>query len=601
MLICVLLTGNLVNAQSRRLRIQTRPAEVEVEDEALEDETELTDDYDAQPQSPVQYYTPEPTRASSPSRFASSNDDYNGVYGQPTAATPRQRNDYNRPSVTIAPKTRTQEQTKAPPVQTIRNYNKVNDDGSFTFGYEAADGSFKEETRGTDCVVRGKYGYVDPDGNKREFTYVSGNPCDPNHPDETQDDRSVEDPNEPENVPQNYPQRPIRPVSNRPQQQYSRPAIQTTTHAPTTVFQNNYASSSYADEDEEPENIQLLQQRPQQRPEEVTIRQRPRITATTPSPISAFVTPTRPVSITPRPSYRLQPQTLQTQPPATTYRPNVQFASQKSQPIGFNLPSPTPLSVEPLSKNAYSSPRKPIDFAVEFQKFQQEHNVIQSTTPRGSSPSPSQHPFKPSQKIELSSNPTSNPIYESQLVFDPATGQYDSNLFQQLPQSDGDFSHSNRHQPYIQRPQFSQPQAAHLVSIEQLQQQQRQPLYTRPSTIQQQQSTRAPPQFPQFSQQLYQKEHDNTQVFSSQQLFAQQQELQQQQLQHDRLIAANKRLQPQQQQLQQQPQQRFPQFSAQQSLVPQQSPQGFYYVQPPQHQGTGQIDAFLRGHNIDFN
>lgn len=30
-------------------------------------------------------------------------------------------------------------------------------------GYEAADGSFKEETRGTDCVVRGKYGYVDPD------------------------------------------------------------------------------------------------------------------------------------------------------------------------------------------------------------------------------------------------------------------------------------------------------------------------------------------------------------------------------------------------------------------------------------------------------
>lgn len=595
----MLLTGNLVHAQSRRLRIQTRPAEVEVEDEALEDASELNDDYDAQPQSPVQYYTPEPTRASSPSRFASSNDDYNGGYGQPTAATPRQRNDYNRQSVTIAPKTRTQEQTKAPPVQTIRNYNKVNDDGSFTFGYEAADGSFKEETRGTDCVVRGKYGYVDPDGNKREFTYVSGNPCDPNHPDETQDDRSVEDPNEPENVPQNYPQRPVRPVANRPQQQYSRPAIQTTTHAPTTVFQNNYASSSYADEDEEPETIQLLQQRPQhqqpkQRQEEVTIRQRPRITATTQSPISSFITPTRPVSITPRPSYRLPQQALQAQPPATTYRPNVQFITQKSLPIGFNLPSSTPLSVEPLSKNAYSSPRKPIDFAVEFQKFQQEHNVIQSTTPRGSSQSPSQRPFKPSplQKIELSSNPTSNPIYESQLVFDPATGQYDSNLFQQLPQSDGDFSHSNRHQPYVQRPQFAQPQGGHLVSIEQLQQQQ--PLYSRPSTIQQQQSTRAPTQFPQFSQQLYQKEHENTQVFSSQQLFAQQQELQQQQLQQDRLIAASKRLQPQQQQLQQQSQ-RFQPLS-----VPQQSPQGFYYVQP-QQQGTGQIDAFLRGHNIEFN
>lgn len=46
---------------------------------------------------------------------------------------------------------------------------QVNDDGSFTFGYEAADGSFKEETRGTDCVVRGKYGYVDPDSNKKKM------------------------------------------------------------------------------------------------------------------------------------------------------------------------------------------------------------------------------------------------------------------------------------------------------------------------------------------------------------------------------------------------------------------------------------------------
>lgn len=43
-------------------------------------------------------------------------------------------------------------------VGTIRNYSHINEDGSFTFGYEAADGSFKEETRGIDCVVRGKYG-----------------------------------------------------------------------------------------------------------------------------------------------------------------------------------------------------------------------------------------------------------------------------------------------------------------------------------------------------------------------------------------------------------------------------------------------------------
>lgn len=54
----------------------------------------------------------------------------------------------------------------------------MNDDGSFTFGYVAEDGSFREETRGVDCITRGKYGYIDPDGKRREFTYVSGLPCD---------------------------------------------------------------------------------------------------------------------------------------------------------------------------------------------------------------------------------------------------------------------------------------------------------------------------------------------------------------------------------------------------------------------------------------
>lgn len=86
-------------------------------------------------------------------------------YYQPTPA-PRARSDY-RPATTarshtVAPKSKVASDSgnKAPQVQTIRNFNKINDDGSFTFGYEAADGSFKEETRGTDCVVRGKYGYV---------------------------------------------------------------------------------------------------------------------------------------------------------------------------------------------------------------------------------------------------------------------------------------------------------------------------------------------------------------------------------------------------------------------------------------------------------
>ena len=63
------------------------------------------------------------------------------------------------------------------PTATLERYNHNNADGSFTFGYVGADGSFREETRGVDCITRGKYGYIDPDGVKREYTYTSGLPC----------------------------------------------------------------------------------------------------------------------------------------------------------------------------------------------------------------------------------------------------------------------------------------------------------------------------------------------------------------------------------------------------------------------------------------
>lgn len=105
-------------------------------------------------------------------------EEYQSIYGNQAQAQAQRPRDY-RPAAAVttvrplsrasqvhalSPRTKDPETAKAPPVQTIRNYNKVNDDGSFTFGYEAADGSFKEETRGTDCVVRGRYGYVDPEG-----------------------------------------------------------------------------------------------------------------------------------------------------------------------------------------------------------------------------------------------------------------------------------------------------------------------------------------------------------------------------------------------------------------------------------------------------
>ncbi|KAK2588274.1 hypothetical protein KPH14_004297 [Odynerus spinipes] len=67
---------------------------------------------------------------------------------------------------------------KKPVAQIIRRYRNDNDDGSITWGFENDDGSYKEELIGTDCITRGKYGYVDPDGLRREYTYETGIKCD---------------------------------------------------------------------------------------------------------------------------------------------------------------------------------------------------------------------------------------------------------------------------------------------------------------------------------------------------------------------------------------------------------------------------------------
>jgi len=121
---------------------------------------------------------------------------------------------------------------KEEPVATLERYSHKNDDGSFTFGYVGADGSFREETRGADCITRGKYGYIDPDGVKREYTYTSGLPCEvgdeSNALEQLDGDINVEDPVDPrerfrqtqneqladDQIPQAA--RPRRPIERRP-------------------------------------------------------------------------------------------------------------------------------------------------------------------------------------------------------------------------------------------------------------------------------------------------------------------------------------------------------------------------------------------------
>lgn len=378
-------------------------------------------------------------------------------------------------------------------------------------------------------MVRGKYGYVDPDGNKREFTYVSGNPCDPNRPNEEEDEQEspAQESGERDDGIPNYPTRPaIRPTTARPA---------------TTYFQNDFRD---ADEDEvEEEPLQHIRQRVVQRP---AIRQRPTYQS-------------QQIAITPRP---LPVQTTaRALPPATTFRPQLVQVTAKPE-IQYspepNYPSPTP---SPIPTSARPGQ---IDFAAEFAKFHRE-NQIQSTTAAS---------LTTSGQVSASPAPSGNPLYSTELVFDPSSGQYNTQLFQSLPQTKGELNLNQRLQPYV-----AQPQPRPFVPSPQL-------------------TARVPASSPQNvplfrhqiqhqnPQEVYQRQQAENQFQNSAQLFAQQQQLQQTQLQRDRAAA---RAQAQR-------------LALSQQQRPSSSPQ-FYYV-APRGEGTnpssGQIDAFLRGHGIQF-
>ncbi|XP_017494578.1 PREDICTED: probable serine/threonine-protein kinase DDB_G0281745 [Rhagoletis zephyria] len=100
------------------------------------------------------------------------------VRSRPRPAPARPAIEYNQ--VQQEEREQPQQRRQRPVAQTIRKWREENEDGSITWGYENDDGSFKEELIGTDCVTKGTYGYIDPDGNKREYHYETGIKCDPN-------------------------------------------------------------------------------------------------------------------------------------------------------------------------------------------------------------------------------------------------------------------------------------------------------------------------------------------------------------------------------------------------------------------------------------
>jgi len=58
-----------------------------------------------------------------------------------------------------------------PVVPILRFIDTQNPDGSYTYGYESGDGTYKIETRYATGEVKGKYGYIDPTGALREVEY----------------------------------------------------------------------------------------------------------------------------------------------------------------------------------------------------------------------------------------------------------------------------------------------------------------------------------------------------------------------------------------------------------------------------------------------
>uniref|UniRef100_T1JJC9 Uncharacterized protein n=1 Tax=Strigamia maritima TaxID=126957 RepID=T1JJC9_STRMM len=61
-----------------------------------------------------------------------------------------------------------------PVVKIMKQMHEVHEDGSYTFGYESQDGTFRIETRSPDGMTKGKYGYRDQSGSLHEIDYIAG-------------------------------------------------------------------------------------------------------------------------------------------------------------------------------------------------------------------------------------------------------------------------------------------------------------------------------------------------------------------------------------------------------------------------------------------
>jgi hypothetical protein len=64
-------------------------------------------------------------------------------------------------------------------VEIVKQIRRLNEDGSYTIGYEADDGTFKIESRDVLGNVKGTFGYIDQDGEIKRVTYSSSSDSTP--------------------------------------------------------------------------------------------------------------------------------------------------------------------------------------------------------------------------------------------------------------------------------------------------------------------------------------------------------------------------------------------------------------------------------------
>uniref|UniRef100_A0A1B6C490 Cuticle protein 6 n=1 Tax=Clastoptera arizonana TaxID=38151 RepID=A0A1B6C490_9HEMI len=77
--------------------------------------------------------------------------------------------------ITLWTTTLANSQELPPEVGILKQINRVNDDGSYTFGYEATDGSFKIETRDVLGNIKGMFGFIDENGELKRVSYTANN------------------------------------------------------------------------------------------------------------------------------------------------------------------------------------------------------------------------------------------------------------------------------------------------------------------------------------------------------------------------------------------------------------------------------------------